>query len=92
MIDQLEWPAVRTRSRRSSRRAGVRVRAGRHHAAAGVADRSDLNEVYLRRYRGTRDLSLESGTNSQWSTDFRRDYRTPVADHLNVDGDGAVER
>ena len=67
-------------------RAGVRVRAGLRHAVAGVADRSALREVYLRRYRPTYDLSLDSGTNSQWATDFRRDYLTADAYHLNVDG------
>lgn len=68
-------------------RAGVRVRAGTDHAVAGVADCSTLHDSYLRRHRFALDESFGWGTNSQWKTDFRRDYRTAAADHLNVDGD-----
>jgi hypothetical protein len=67
-------------------RSGVRVRAGARHAIAGIADRSPLHEVFLRRYRDTVDGSLGWGHNSQWKTDFRRDYVTRGAFHLNVDG------
>ena len=67
-------------------RSGVRVRAGARHAVAGVADRSTLHEVFLRRHRDTSDGSLGWGHNSQWKTDFRRDYVTHDAQHFNVDG------
>lgn len=66
-------------------RAGVTVRAGRRHAVAGIADRSVLHEVFLRRYRPTSDGSFGWGHNSQWKTDFRRDYATADAYLLNVD-------
>jgi hypothetical protein len=46
-----------------------------------------LHEVFLRRYRATSDLSLGWGTNSQWKTDFRRDYLTATAYQLNVDAE-----
>lgn len=68
-------------------RAGVRVRAGARYAEARVADQSTLYEVFLRRYRPTSDGSLGWGHNSQWKTDFRRDYLTSTTYHLNVDAD-----
>jgi hypothetical protein len=42
-------------------RGGVRVRAGVHHAVAGIAERSTLHEVFLRRHRPTSDLSFGWG-------------------------------
>src|SRR5258708_14383248 len=68
-------------------RAGVRVRAGARYAEAGVADQSTLYEVFLRRYRHTSDGSLGWGHNSQWKTDFRRDYLTSTTYHPNIDAD-----
>ncbi|MFD9789806.1 hypothetical protein ACFWXK_02520 [Streptomyces sp. NPDC059070] len=67
-------------------RAGVRVRAGSRHAEAGVADRTPVHSVFIRRHRDAVDGSEFWGANSQWKTDFRRDYRTATADHFNVDG------
>jgi hypothetical protein len=72
-------------------RAGVRVRAGALHAAAGVADRSTLHEVFLRKYRDTSDGSLGWGHNSQWKTDFRRDYLTTAGYLFNADGDADID-
>ncbi len=66
-------------------RTGVTVRAGAQHLVAGIADRSPLHEVFMRRYRETLDGSLGWGHNSQWKTDFRRDYLTDTAFHFNVD-------
>jgi len=80
------WPAVMNGELLFSR-SGIRVRGGAQHVVAGVADRSPLDDVFLRRYRATHDGSLGWGHNSQWKTDFRRDYRTATADHLNVDGE-----
>jgi len=42
--------------------------------------------TYLRRSRPTCDLSHGWGSNSQWSTDFRRDYAGGGMLHHNVDG------
>lgn len=67
-------------------RSGVRVRAGANQAVAGYADQSTLHEVFLRRHRPTSDRSLAGGSNSQWKTDFRRDYLTSDGYHFNVDG------
>lgn len=80
------WPAVMNGELLFSR-AGVRVRGGAQHVVAGVADRAPLDDVFLRRHRATVDESLGWGHNSQWKTDFRRNYRTATADHLNVDGE-----
>ncbi|MFD0855883.1 hypothetical protein ACFQ07_26815 [Actinomadura adrarensis] len=89
IIDTL-WPGLMLGEMLLSR-AGVRVRAGIRHAEAGVADESLLSEVFLRRYRDTQDQSLGWGHNSQWKTDFRRDYLTGEAYHFNVDADHDVD-
>lgn len=73
-------------------RAGVLVRAGAGHAVAGVADRSMLHEVFLRRHRDTSDESLGWGSNSQWKTDLRRDYLTSSAYHFNVDAEVDIDQ
>ena len=72
-------------------RAGVRVRAGAHHAVAGIADRSMPGEVFIRRHRPTTDGSLGWGSSSQWKTDFRRDYLTPDSNHFNVDEQTGID-
>ncbi|WP_203881952.1 hypothetical protein [Planotetraspora kaengkrachanensis] len=66
-------------------RAGVVVTAGARHLVAGVADRSTLYWTFWRRSRSTRDLSDGWGSNSQWRTDFRRDYLVDGRLHYNVD-------
>lgn len=85
-IVEVLWPAVMHGELLFSR-SGVRVRGGAQHVVAGVADGAPLDDVFLRRYRATFDDSLGWGHNSQWKTDFRRDYRTPTTDHLNVDAE-----
>ncbi|MEU8924053.1 hypothetical protein AB0D10_24415 [Kitasatospora sp. NPDC048545] len=72
-------------------RAAVRIRAGSAHAERGVADRFPLYWTFRRADRTTHDLSHGWGSNSQWRTDFRLDYRTPEGDHLNVAEDGSVD-
>lgn len=66
-------------------RAGVRVAAGRRHLRREVAERSTLYWAYARNHRPAADLSHGWGGNSQWRTDFRRDYRLEGALHYNVD-------
>lgn len=68
-------------------RAGVAIRAGAHHVDRDVASRSALYWAWWRRNRTAVDLSHGWGHNSQWGTDFRRDY--VADDHLyyNVDAD-----
>lgn len=84
------WPCIMLGEMMFSR-AGVSVRAGEQHAVAGIADRSTLHEVFLRRYRPTSDQSLGWGHNSQWKTDFRRDYLSSVAYHLNIDASTGID-
>jgi hypothetical protein len=69
-------------------RSGVTVRAGRHRLDPEVAARSCLYWGWYRRNRIVRDLSHGWGQNSQWRTDFRRDYVTPEALYYNVDAHG----
>jgi hypothetical protein len=66
-------------------RGGVRVQAEVDQAQPGVADRSDLHWEYWRRYRWASDGSFWAGTNSQWRTRFRRDYRTARGPVYNLD-------
>ncbi|MBF8191816.1 hypothetical protein ITP53_40260 [Nonomuraea sp. K274] len=66
-------------------RAGVVVAAGARHLVGGVADRSTLYWSFWRRSRSTHDLSHAWGHNSQWATDFRRDYLVNGQLHYNVD-------
>ncbi|WP_073819381.1 hypothetical protein [Kitasatospora sp. CB01950] len=72
-------------------RAGVRIRAGRRHAEAGVADRFLLYWTFRRRARPVHDRSHGWGYNSGWGTEFRLDYRTPHGDRLNVTGDRPID-
>jgi hypothetical protein len=83
-VTGIVWPGLMLGEMLFSR-SGAHVRAGRAHAAAGVADQSTLNDTFLRRYRPTFDWSHGWGHNSQWRTDFRRDYLTSGAYHLCVD-------
>jgi hypothetical protein len=66
-------------------RAGVTVRAGANVFDAHVAARSCLYWSWWRRNRIVRDLSHGWGSNSQWGTDFRRDYIVEGELRYNVD-------
>jgi hypothetical protein len=67
-------------------RAGVSVRGGRDHIVKEIAETSRIYWTYQRNNRRARDLSHGWGSNSQWGTDFRRDYVTEDAYNYNVDG------
>jgi hypothetical protein len=67
-------------------RAGVRIRAGALHAHKDIAEHSRLYWAYMRNDRSAYDRSHGWGSNSQWGTDFRRDYSTDDAYYYNVDG------
>ncbi len=84
-IVEAVWPCLMLGQMLFSR-AGVRVRAGTNHAVAGIAGQSTLHEVFLRRHRPSSDMSFGWGHNSQWKTDFRRDYLTTEAYNFNIDG------
>jgi hypothetical protein len=68
-------------------RSGVTVRAGANVMDPAVAARSCLYFSWWRRNRVVRDLSHGWGSNSQWGTDFRRDYIVDGHLHYNVDRD-----
>lgn len=67
-------------------RAGVAVRGGREHVVKAIAETSRIYWTYWRNNRHAVDASHGWGHNSQWSTDFRRDYVTDEAYYYNVDG------
>ncbi|MEV4283833.1 hypothetical protein [Actinoplanes xinjiangensis] len=66
-------------------RAGVTVRAGSRYLDPVVTMTSTLHWAYRRRFRPVWDLSHGWGSNSQWSTSFRRDYRLDDRYLYNVD-------
>ena len=66
-------------------RSGVTVRAGGNVLDPTVASRSALYWSWWRRNRRAVDLSHGWGANSQWATDFRRDYVVGEELHYNVD-------
>jgi hypothetical protein len=67
-------------------RAGVRVSGGRKFIRKDVAESSTLYWAFRRKNRPFQDLSHGWGSNSQWRTSFRRDYRIGQEVHYNVDG------
>ena len=67
-------------------RAGVRVRCRPGILDPVVATRSTLYWAFLRLRRPRVDLSDGWGHNSQWRTDFRRDY-ADGGFHFNLDGE-----
>jgi hypothetical protein len=67
-------------------RGGVTVRAGSNLVVPNVGERSTLYFEYWRRGRVTSDLSMGWGSNSQWGTEFRRDYLTDRRFVYNFDG------
>lgn len=79
------WPAFLLGQLLFSR-AGVRVRGGAQHIRKDIAEQSRLYWAFARNNRAPVDLSHGWGHNSQWSTDFRRDYLDMDAYYYNVDG------
>ncbi|MCQ3931700.1 MAG: hypothetical protein DPW16_14685 [Chloroflexi bacterium] len=66
-------------------RAGVKVRGGTNHIVKSIAENSVMYWAFWRRNRPYKDLSHGWGHNSQWRTDFRRDYRDNDTFYYNVD-------
>jgi hypothetical protein len=66
-------------------RAGVHVEGGADFVVKTFAERSAMFWTWMRCNRPTQDLSMGWGSNSQWRTDFRRDYILGDRAHLNVD-------
>jgi hypothetical protein len=72
-------------------RAGVNVRGGSQHISQRIAETSTLYWSYRRNNRPTRDLSHHWGSNSQWGTDFRRDYEDGATFYYNADREVPVD-
>ncbi|HKA06920.1 MAG TPA: hypothetical protein VKD71_06650 [Gemmataceae bacterium] len=88
------WPCLMLGDMMFSR-AGVRVSGGRRFVRRDVAESSTLYWAYRRKNRPFQDLSVGWGSNSQWRTGFRRDYRIGQEFLFNVDGNhdlGAPEQ
>lgn len=79
------WPAVMLGDLMIAR-AGVMLRSGRRFVRKDIAESSCLYWAYRRNNRQTYDLSVGWGSNSQWRTSFRRDYRFGSGFRFNVDG------
>jgi hypothetical protein len=67
-------------------RAGTSVQGGDAVFNAAAASCSTLYWAVRRKHRAYDDLSLGWGSNSQWRTEFRRDYRVLGRCFYNVDG------
>jgi hypothetical protein len=79
------WPCLMLGDMLFSR-AGVRVCGGNEVLRKEVAESSTLYWAYRRKNRPHQDLSQGWGSNSQWRTAFRRDYRVGQELYYNVDG------
>ena len=84
-IEEIFWPAL-TWGDLLICRAGVRVVSGRNWMSADVAALSPLYFASRRNYRTAHDLSHGWGSNSQWGTEFRRDYVWDDRYIFNADG------
>jgi hypothetical protein len=83
-VEQI-WPALMLGSMVFSR-AGCVVSAGESHIVKDVAERSKLYWTFRRKDRQCADESHGWGSNSQWRTRLRRDYRSHAGFWYNVDG------
>ncbi len=71
-------------------RAGVKVRGGTNYIKKEIAENSTLYFTFMRQNRPVSDLSHGWGSNSQWCTEFRRDYEDDSALYYNVDSEDDV--
>jgi hypothetical protein len=66
-------------------RAGCLVAAGPDAMVKEIAEQATMYWAFVRRNRPVHDLSHGWGSNSQWRTDFRRDYLLGGIRYYNVD-------
>lgn len=88
-IVEFYWPAV-VLGPLLFARAGVGVRGGRNHVRKEIAEHATMQWAYARRNRPCFDLSSGWGSNSQWRTPHRRDYRIDGMLYFNVDGEDDI--
>lgn len=84
------WPGLAFGEMQFSR-SGVVVMGGRDHILQEIAEQSTLYFTFRRRNRKTNDLSMGWGSNSQWRTGFRRDYRIGNTLIYNADGTNVLK-
>jgi len=85
MLVSTLWPCLMLGDMMFSR-AGVRVSGGRQFISKQAAESSTLYWTFWRNNRPVSDLSHGWGSNSQWRTDFRRDYQIGGELYYNADG------
>jgi hypothetical protein len=85
MLESTLWPCLMLGDMMFSR-AGVRVSGGRQFISEQAAESSTLYWAFRRNNRPVNDLSHGWGSNSQWRTDFRRDYQIGGELYYNSDG------
>lgn len=90
-ITETKWPCLMLGNMVFSR-AGVAVRGGRNHIRKDVCEASKLYWAYWRKYKPYNDPSHGWGNNSQWCTEFRRDYHVNGFYFYNVDAEDIVTR
>jgi hypothetical protein len=86
LVDHVFWPGLMFGEMLFSR-AGIRVRCQPGILIKRIAENSRLHFTYWRTRRETTDCSHGWGHNSQWLTQFRRDYLSDRQFHYNVDGE-----
>ncbi len=79
------WPGL-TFGEMIFSRSGVVVKGGSAYINKHIAESSTLYFSHRRLHRKTDDLSIGWGSNSQWRTNFRRDYSTDGRNIFNIDG------
>ena len=85
MLESTFWPCLMLGDMMFSR-AGVRVSGGRQFISKQAAESSTLYWTFRRNNRPVSDLSHGWGSNSQWRTNFRRDYQIGEGLCYNADG------
>jgi hypothetical protein len=85
IITKVHWPCLMLGNLLIAR-AGVSIEGGARWFVATTAVSSTLYWAYRRKTRPHQDLSHGWGSNSQWRTSFRRDYRVAGSLYFNIDG------
>lgn len=83
-LAEIVWPGFMLGEMMFSR-AGVKVTGGAAHIKKEIAEQSTLYWTFRRKNRPVSDLSHGWGSNSQWRTNFRRDYKSEKSFFYNVD-------
>jgi len=84
-IRTIRWPCLMLGDMLFAR-AGCDVVAGRKHVKKEIAETSTMYWCYTCTHRPRLDMSHGWGSNSQWRTQFRRDYLIDGVPCFNVDG------